>query len=77
MTQAPLNKAENESSKKALARISPATADAEVSNNCNPAEEKKLLSAGYQNKMAKSIYLGIKSYLKTKPSIAFYLNNDL
>ena len=43
----------------------------------NPAEEKKLLSAGYQNKMAKSIYLGIKSYLKTKPSIAFYLNNDL
>ena len=43
----------------------------------NPAEEKKLLTAGYQNKMAKSIYLGIKSYLKTKPSIAFYLNNDL
>ena len=43
----------------------------------NPAEEKKLLSAGYQNKMAKSIYFGIKSYLKTKPSIAFYLNNDL
>ena len=43
----------------------------------NPAEEKKLLSAGYQNKMAKSIYLGIKSYLKTKPSIAFYLHNDL
>ena len=43
----------------------------------NPAEEKKLLSAGYQNKMAKSIYLGIKGYLKTKPSIAFYLNNDL
>ena len=43
----------------------------------NPAEEKKLLSAGYQNKMAKSIYLGIKGYLKTKPSMAFYLNNDL
>ena len=43
----------------------------------NPAEEKKLLTAGYQNKMAKSIYLGIKSYLKTKPSIAFYLHNDL
>jgi N-acetylmuramoyl-L-alanine amidase len=42
----------------------------------NPAEEKKLLSAGYQNKMAKSIYLGIKSYLKTKPSMAFYLNNE-
>lgn len=42
MTQAPLNKAENESSKKALARISPATADAEVSNNCNPAEEKNI-----------------------------------
>ena len=43
----------------------------------NPAEEKKLLSAGYQNKMAKSIYLGIKGYLKTKPSMAFYLDNDL
>ena len=43
----------------------------------NTDEEKKLLSAGYQNKMAKSIYLGIKGYLKTKPSIAFYLNNDL
>ena len=43
----------------------------------NPAEEKKLLSAGYQNKMARSIYLGIKGYLKTKPSMAFYLNNDL
>ena len=42
----------------------------------NPAEEKKLLSTGYQNKMAKSIYLGIKSYLKTKPSMAFYLNNE-
>ena len=28
----------------------------------NPAEEKKLLSAGYQNKMAKSIYLGTVSY---------------
>ena len=43
----------------------------------NPTEEKKLLSAAYQNKMAKSIYLGIKSYLKTKPSMAFYLNKDL
>ena len=42
MTQAPLNKAENESSKKALSKISPATADADVSNNFNPAEEKNI-----------------------------------
>jgi len=38
----------------------------------NPGEEKNLRSAAYQNKLANSIYFGIKSYLKTQPSIAFY-----
>ena len=42
----------------------------------NPGEEKNLRSAAYQNKLANSIYLGIKSYLKTKPSIAFYTEED-
>jgi len=38
----------------------------------NPGEEKNLRSVAYQNKLANSIYFGIKSYLKTQPSIAFY-----
>ena len=42
----------------------------------NPAEERNLKSAAYQNKMAKSIYNGIVSYLKTKPSMAFYTDPD-
>ena len=40
MTQAPLNNAEKESSNKALAKISPVTAEAEVSNNSDPAAKK-------------------------------------
>jgi len=36
----------------------------------NPTEEKNLRSKTYQMKLAKSILKGIKSYLKTKPSIA-------
>ena len=36
----------------------------------NPTEEKNLRSKAYQIKLAKSILMGIKSYLKTKPSIA-------
>lgn len=43
----------------------------------NPTEEKNLRTAAYQTKMAKSIYRGIKSYLKTKPSMAFYLEKEL
>ena len=39
----------------------------------NPEEEKNLRSEAFQNKMAQSILSGIQSYLKTKPSIAFYL----
>jgi len=39
----------------------------------NPEEEKNLRSEAFQNKMAQSILKGIQSYLKTKPSIAFYL----
>ena len=39
----------------------------------NPEEEKNLRSEAFQNKMAQSILNGIQSYLKTKPSIAFYL----
>jgi N-acetylmuramoyl-L-alanine amidase len=39
----------------------------------NPEEEKNLRSEAFQNKMAQSILIGIQSYLKTKPSIAFYL----
>ena len=36
----------------------------------NPTEENNLRSKSYQNKLAKSILKGIKSYLRTKPSIA-------
>ncbi|MDA1339033.1 MAG: N-acetylmuramoyl-L-alanine amidase [Proteobacteria bacterium] len=36
----------------------------------NPAEEQKLKSSAYQDKLAMSILEGIKSYIKTKPSIA-------
>ncbi len=36
----------------------------------NPTEEKNLRSRTYQNKLAKSILKGIKSYLKSKPSIS-------
>jgi len=39
----------------------------------NPEEEENLRSEAFQNKMAQSILNGIQSYLKTKPSIAFYL----
>ena len=39
----------------------------------NPEEEKNLRSTAFQNKLAKSILLGIKNYIHTKPSIAFYL----
>lgn len=35
----------------------------------NPTEEKNLRSAAFQNKLVKSIFKGIKSYLKTKPFI--------
>jgi len=36
----------------------------------NPTEEKNLRSQAFQNKLVMSIFKGIKSYLKTKPSIA-------
>ena len=36
----------------------------------NPAEEQNLKSSAYQDKLAMSILEGIKSYIKTKPSIA-------
>ena len=36
----------------------------------NPTEEKNLRSKAYQIKLAKSILKGIKSYLRTKPSLA-------
>jgi len=39
----------------------------------NPEEEKNLRSTAFQNKLAKSILLGIKNYIHTQPSIAFYL----
>ena len=39
----------------------------------NPDEEKNLRSTAFQNKLAKSILLGIKNYIHTQPSIAFYL----
>lgn len=39
----------------------------------NPEEEKNLRSTAFQNKLAKSILLGIKNYINTQPSIAFYL----
>ena len=35
----------------------------------NPTEEKNLNSKAFQNKLVKSIFKGIKSYLKTKPLI--------
>jgi N-acetylmuramoyl-L-alanine amidase len=35
----------------------------------NPTEEKNLRSKAFQDKLVKSIFKGIKSYLKTKPSI--------
>ena len=35
----------------------------------NPTEEKNLRSQAFQNKLVMSIFKGIKSYLKTKPSI--------
>jgi N-acetylmuramoyl-L-alanine amidase len=35
----------------------------------NPTEEKNLRSKAFQDKLVKSILKGIKSYLKTKPSI--------
>ena len=42
----------------------------------NPDEEKNLRSTAFQNKLAKSILLGIKNYIHTQPSIAFYLEKD-
>ena len=42
----------------------------------NPEEEKNLRSTAFQNKLAKSILLGIKNYIHTQPSIAFYLEKD-
>ena len=39
----------------------------------NPEEEKNLRSEAFQKKMAQSILNGIQSYLKSKPSFAFYL----
>jgi N-acetylmuramoyl-L-alanine amidase len=39
----------------------------------NPEEEENLRSTAFQNKLAKSILLGIKNYIHTQPSIAFYL----
>ena len=39
----------------------------------NPEEEKNLRSTAFQNKLAKSILSGIKNYINTQPSIAFYL----
>ncbi len=39
----------------------------------NPEEEKNLRSTAFQNKLAKSILLGIKNYIHTQPSMAFYL----
>ena len=39
----------------------------------NPEEEKNLRSTAFQDKLAKSILLGIKNYIHTQPSIVFYL----
>jgi len=42
----------------------------------NPEEEKNLRSTAFQNKLAKSILLGIKNYIHTQPSIAFYFEKN-
>jgi N-acetylmuramoyl-L-alanine amidase len=39
----------------------------------NPAEEKKLLSSGHQQKLANAIFDGIRAYLKKKPPQQEYL----